>query len=384
MGAAVSLAGAVLGPVRMQTPSGISYEPDGPRLPYKPHALANLFPMMEVAQFDDLLADIAANGVQHPVVLYEGAVLDGRNRYMAAAEAKVPFPVADYIGSDPLGYVISVNLKRRHLSESQRARIAAEIAKLPKGANQHTAIAAPSQAEAAVLLNVSQDSIQRAAVVRDHAVPELDALVKAGTVAVSAAAEVARLPEAEQRETVAAGPKEIQRRATAVRRERQVAGWQERVDALLERARQAADKVSGPSVKLSIAAHYIAKGVQPHVAETIAAGVGVSVRAIERAVYILSIPPEQFEAEEEQAATVIGALMAGDVHVGKQASEETIWDQAEPEREENIWRKGWIAAVLGRPCASELADPEADIWTAGWRAFEAELNTFEQRAPVAA
>lgn len=57
--------------------------------------------------------------------------------------------------------------------------VAAKIAKLPKGANQHTAIAAPSQADTASLLNVSPDSIQRARVVQREGSSELIAAVEA-------------------------------------------------------------------------------------------------------------------------------------------------------------------------------------------------------------
>lgn len=66
-----------------------------------------------------------------------------------------------------------LNLHRRHLSESQRAMVAARLATLPKGANQHASIEAPSQADAAELLNVSRPSVQRACDVLDHGVPEL-------------------------------------------------------------------------------------------------------------------------------------------------------------------------------------------------------------------
>jgi hypothetical protein len=65
------------------------------------------------------------------VVLHEGKILDGRNRCRAAREAGVPCPTRIYQGDDPLGFVISMNLKRGHLNESQRAMAAARIANMP-------------------------------------------------------------------------------------------------------------------------------------------------------------------------------------------------------------------------------------------------------------
>lgn len=58
----------------------------------------------------------------------------------------------------------SLNLHRRHLSESQRAMVAAKLAALPVGANQHRSIDLPTQAQAAEMLNVSVPSLKRAAI----------------------------------------------------------------------------------------------------------------------------------------------------------------------------------------------------------------------------
>jgi ParB-like chromosome segregation protein Spo0J len=176
-------------------------------LPY--HSLAGIFPLMEGAEFDELVADIRNNGLHEPIVIFENRVLDGRNRYRACIEAGVEPTFRPFDGDDLLAYVISLNLNRRHLNESQRAMVAAKVATLKRGDNQHAPIGATSQTDAAELLNVARRSVQRAADVRDHGAPELQQAVERGKVSVSTAADVATLPEDEQREIVARGEREI-------------------------------------------------------------------------------------------------------------------------------------------------------------------------------
>jgi len=89
-------------------------------------------------------------------------------------------------------FVVSLNLKRRHLSENQRAMVAARLANLKHGDNQYTMdaqiCASTSQPDAAELLNVSRRSVQHAVAVQRAGTPELIAAVDAGQVSVSAAA----------------------------------------------------------------------------------------------------------------------------------------------------------------------------------------------------
>jgi hypothetical protein len=49
--------------------------------PLKFHPLAETFPLMEGAEFSELIADIKAHGQREWILTYEGMILDGRNRY---------------------------------------------------------------------------------------------------------------------------------------------------------------------------------------------------------------------------------------------------------------------------------------------------------------
>lgn len=112
--------------------------------------------------------------------------------------ARIKPDFRDYEGNDPVGFVLSLDLHRRHLNESQRAMVAARIATLDKGANQHAQICAPSQSKAGEQLQVSRRSVQDAKAVLRDAAPEVVAAVERGDLAVSAAAKVATRPAEEQ------------------------------------------------------------------------------------------------------------------------------------------------------------------------------------------
>jgi len=94
---------------------------------YEYHEIANIFPMMQDDEYERLKDDIAINGQLEPIVLYEGKVLDGRNRYKALCDIGLKTDFEEYQGDQPLSYVISKNLHRRHLTASQRAIMATDI-----------------------------------------------------------------------------------------------------------------------------------------------------------------------------------------------------------------------------------------------------------------
>jgi len=87
------------------------------------HPIAEIFPFIEGSEFDALVADVKAHGVREPVWLYEGKILDGRNRYKAARKAGVTFQSREFTGTplEAIQHVWSLNRTRRHMTPSQAA-----------------------------------------------------------------------------------------------------------------------------------------------------------------------------------------------------------------------------------------------------------------------
>ena len=174
-----------------------------------------------------LVADIKANGLREPIVLRAGMILDGQNRHAACLAAGIKPTFTVYDGDDALQFVISRNMNRRHLDASQRAIIAAEIAKIPRDDNGKSpgvviTTAIPKTA-AAKVMNVSRDSVIRADKV-ENASPALAKQVKAGNVSLNAAATAAKAPARKLRLAVAKGPEAINRLAARLAQHTRNAG----------------------------------------------------------------------------------------------------------------------------------------------------------------
>lgn len=205
------------------------------------HPLADIFPLVVGGDFDALVEDIREHGLREPIVLLDKQIVDGRNRFRALqhltetgevlgdgwghrrGEMLTPSALEPpqlwfnaynrAVDGDPLSWVISKNLKRRHLNESQRAMVAARLATLQHGGARRSsdqvanlpleaggsAVHGLRQKDAAETLNVSKRLVVSAKVVQEHATPELKHAVDQGKLAVSAAAQAARLPEETQR-----------------------------------------------------------------------------------------------------------------------------------------------------------------------------------------
>lgn len=98
----------------------------------KTHPAADVFPMLVGEDLQALTDDIATNGLRHALVSWideDGAewLLDGRNRLAACQGAGVEPRWFTYDGDDPIGYVVSVNVKRRHLNAGQLAALALRV-----------------------------------------------------------------------------------------------------------------------------------------------------------------------------------------------------------------------------------------------------------------
>lgn len=88
----------------------------------KQHPLSAAFPAMSADDFAALVGDIKANGQREPVIVFEDMVLDGWHRYSACMKLGIQAERFTFgAGKDPVAFVLSQNLHRRHLSASQRA-----------------------------------------------------------------------------------------------------------------------------------------------------------------------------------------------------------------------------------------------------------------------
>lgn len=177
----------------------------------KLHPFCEIFPPMPDDQYRELVEDIRIRGLVTPIIVHEGQILDGRHRWKACQELGVEPKVEEFTGGDAHSYVVSVNLKRRHLDESQRAMLGARLANYKFGDNQHTTshLQTLSAADAAEIVNVGMRSVSSAKKVLQSGVEELAEAVDAGQVAVSIAAKIAGMDHDEQRVILAADKPEV-------------------------------------------------------------------------------------------------------------------------------------------------------------------------------
>ena len=181
-------------------------EPNLPEPELKFHPLANLFPPMEGEEFKAFVEDLKNNGQREPVIVHQGMVLDGCNRVRACQELKVAVKQKPFEGGDPISFVLSVNLHRRHLNETQRGIVAAKVANMRRGGKEANpskdGIDKTSQEQAAKLLNVSVKTVERASKLISSGTPELVRAAEQGKVKVSAAKKLLEKSKEEQQKLI--------------------------------------------------------------------------------------------------------------------------------------------------------------------------------------
>lgn len=181
------------------------------------HPFAEVFPLLPDGELAELAEDIKVFGLREPIWLYEGKILDGRNRWLACQKARKEPQYRTFKGTQngALALVVSNNIHRRQLTVEQRAMAAARIATLRQGGDQKTinsARATLTQAEAAEKFDVSPDSVKRARKVIEQGSKPLQKAVESGDVSLKKAAAVTSLPKPKQ--LAAAKAKAPKREAT--------------------------------------------------------------------------------------------------------------------------------------------------------------------------
>jgi hypothetical protein len=104
------------------------------------HPAAQLFPELPADELKALADDIKKNGQFQTILVFGGKILDGRNRLKACKLAGVEPRFERIALVDPLDFVVSCNLHRRHLTPAQRREVIAAVLKQrPEKSNRHVA-----------------------------------------------------------------------------------------------------------------------------------------------------------------------------------------------------------------------------------------------------
>jgi N6-adenosine-specific RNA methylase IME4 len=152
----------------------------------KVHPVAELFPMFNEQELKNLAEDIKQNGQLQPIMVLADTLLDGRNRLAACKLVNIEPKFEQYKGNNVEAYIISSNLHRRHLNESQRAMIAVKFANMKQGerTDQPCLLESKvSQSQAAEMLGISRSILQDAKLIQNKS-PELTKQIELGKITI--------------------------------------------------------------------------------------------------------------------------------------------------------------------------------------------------------
>lgn len=202
---------------------------------YEIHPAADLFPLMSDKELEGLVKDIGENGQREPATFWSGKLIDGRNRAIACERLGIELDACELdAATDPVKWVVSHNLHRRHLSPSQKSQVALKLkkllepealeakreggkkgaakagngrpsrdaAKLPQAKKKRKSREPASRDKAASMLGISGKLVDAAEKVEEKGIPELVAAVASGEVSVTRAAKIADAPKEQQAELI--------------------------------------------------------------------------------------------------------------------------------------------------------------------------------------
>lgn len=182
------------------------------------HEYANAFPMMSPFEMTDLVESIKENGLRNAIMVYDGKILDGRNRFEACRKAGVNphFETFEGTPEEAFKYVKDSNLTRRNMSEEQRGFTVAKLAKLKPGnpeliargefsANRANLGSDKTISELAKEIKVNPAMARRARAVLANGISTLEPAVVEGKVTMSAAEQIAKLSPQNQSRAIIEG-----------------------------------------------------------------------------------------------------------------------------------------------------------------------------------
>ena len=171
---------------------------------YELHPIVNLIPEMSAEEYNSLKDDISKYGQQEAILLFDNKIVDGRHRERACIELSIEPRYREWSGDGSLTeLVLSLNVHRRHLSQSQKAAIAVEsmklfeqeaserrLSKLKKGdelpVSAQTRFRGKAADQAAQAVNVSARYVEDAKAIKEQA-PEKFEEIKTGTMSITEA-----------------------------------------------------------------------------------------------------------------------------------------------------------------------------------------------------
>ena len=125
----------------------------------KPHPICLLMPSADEDELRGLTDDIRAHGLLDPIVLFERRILDGRNRAAACESSGREPHYVEFEGTreEALMFVVSHNLKRRHLTKQAIADTLVEA----EDFNLHDELGEPA-AQSDIKMSAQSKKLRRA------------------------------------------------------------------------------------------------------------------------------------------------------------------------------------------------------------------------------